>query len=145
MADYYGVNATKALDPTSANITAGGLLGGRVKCMIDTYEAAAVAAGSTIAMGKALPVGAVILGIDVSCDDLSDAGATIDIGDASDDDRYMSAVDVATAGHYDAILPDGMGYTIGTATDADDTQILVLVNTAAITGTLKVCVYYTTD
>ncbi|MFA5165581.1 MAG: hypothetical protein WC481_08490 [Candidatus Omnitrophota bacterium] len=149
MSDYLGVNATKAATPTSENILSPGLLGGKVRCMVDTYEAAAVAATKTIQMGQALPVGAKILGMKVAFDDLSAGGATIDIGDADDDDRYMSAVDVDTAAsNSDAILVDGLGYTIlgtGLISGGDDTKILILVNTAAITGTIKLVVFYTVE
>lgn len=149
MADYLGVNATKAASPTSENILKAGLLGGKVRCMVDTYEAAAVAAAKTIQMGQALPVGAKILGMKLAFDDLSGAGATIDVGDADDADRYMSAVDVATAaGNSDAILVDGLGYEIlgtGLISGGDDTKILLTVGVAAITGTVKLVTFYTVE
>lgn len=147
MADYYGANATKALNPISTNILDSGVLGGKVRCMIDTYEAVAVAAEKTIQMGQALPKGARILYMKVAYDDLTDGGATIDIGDADDADRYMNDINVGDPGNSDAILVDGLGYKIlGTGvTDqgGDDDKILITVNTAAITGTIALIVLYT--
>lgn len=149
MSDYYGVNATKAEDPSPSNILAPGLLGGKVRVNVDSYEAAAVAAGKTIQMGKALPVGATIVGMFLAFDDLSAAGATVHVGDADDADRYMASIDVATAAScVDAVLVDGLGYTIlgtGLIASGDDTKILLTVNVAAITGTIKLITLYTVE
>ena len=153
MADYYGVNATKAIDPTPSNITDPGLLGGKVKAQVDTYEAAAVAAGKTIQMGRALPVGATVVGMVLAFDDLSEAGATLDVGDADDADRYFAAVDVATAAavaQVEDMAIGGIGYTIlGEGliggSSADDTTILLTVGVAAITGTIKLITLYVTE
>ena len=143
MADYYGVNATKSLSPTADHILDPGVLGGKVRCMIDTYEAAGEAAAKTIQMGQTLPVGAKILGMTLAFDDLSAAGATISIGDAASSARYAAAIDVATAASYSvAILVDGLGYKI---TGTSDTEILLLIGVAAITGTVKLIVFYTVE
>ena len=143
MADYYGVNATKSLSPTADYILDPGVLGGKVRCMIDTYEAAGEAADKTIQMGQTLPAGARILGMTLAFDDLSAAGATISIGDAASSARYAAAIDVATAASYSvAILVDGLGYKI---TGTSDTEILLLIGVAAITGTVKLIVFYTVE
>lgn len=149
MADYYGVQATKTLTPTGANIVASGLLGGRVRVMVDTYEAAAEAAGSTIQMGQALPVGATVLGVWLAFDALG--GATIAVGDADDADRYLTATSVASAGCVGTVEDDnvdGIAYTIlgtGTVASGDDTKILLTTATDAITGTVKLIVFYVVD
>lgn len=151
MADYYGVNATKALTPTGANILDPGLLGGRVRVMLDEYEFSSTAATKTVAVGQKLPVGARVIGIDLAFDDLTDGGGTIDIGNAEDDDLFASAVDVGTAQGMtkQALLIGGANYEVlgadNTTGGRDDTQILLLVNTAALTGTLKIVIYYTCD
>ena len=150
MADYYGVQATKTLTPTGANIVAAGLLGGRVRCMIDTYEAAAEASGSTIQMGQALPVGAHVVGVILGHDALG--SATIAIGDADLATRYLDATSVSSAGlltnFTDGDNVDGLGYAVlgtGATASADDTKILLTVGSAAITGTLVLIVLYTVD
>lgn len=149
MADVYGVQATKTLTPTGANIVSSGLLGGRVRCMIDTYEAAAVGAGSTIQMGQALPVGATVISVMLAFDALG--SATIAVGDADDADRYLTAISVASAGCVGTVEDDnvdGIGYTIlgtGEVAGGDDTIILLTTASAAITGTVKLIVFYVVD
>lgn len=149
MADYYGVQATKTLTPTGANIVDPGLLGGRVRCMVDTYEAAAVAAGSTIQMGQALPKGARVLNVILAHDALG--AATVDVGDADNADRYIDGADVSSAGVVgsdEAALVDGLAYKVlgtGATASGDDKTILITTISAAITGTIKLIVYYTHD
>lgn len=143
MADYYGANATKSLTPTSGNILDPGVLGGKVRCMIDTYEAAAVGAGSTIQMGQSLPVGARIVGISLFFDALG--SATISVGDAASAARYIAATSVASAGAVDMAegdKVDGMAYEI---TGTNDTEILLTTASAAITGTVKLIVFYVVE
>lgn len=55
-----GVNYTKMIDPSSANILAPGTAHGRVRVMHDTYTMTAITTGSTIKMGK-LPQGAKVI------------------------------------------------------------------------------------
>ena len=149
MADYYGVQSTKTLTPTGANIVSPGLLGGRVRCMVDSYEAAAVGAGSTIQMGQALPVGAKVLNVILAFDALG--SATIDVGDADNVDRYVDGVDVSSAGVFgsvEAALIDGIAYEVlgtGATASGDDTTILLTTISASITGTIKLIVFYTVE
>lgn len=148
MADYYGINATLAKNPIGANITDPGLLGGNIRVMLDEYEFAGEAATKTVAVGKALPVGARVVGICAAWDDLTDGGGTMDIGDLDDDDRYASALAVGTAAAMTEIplLIAGANYEVlgeGAAQGYDDTQILCLINTAALTGTFKIAIFYT--
>lgn len=149
MAKYYGANATKALTPIASNILGPGLLGGNVRCMIDTYEAAAVAAGSTIDMGQKLPVGAKVVGVKMFFDALG--SATISVGDADSAARYLAATSVSSAGGVDmeeGDKVDGMAYEVlgtGATASLDDTQILLTTASAAITGTVKLVVFYTVE
>lgn len=139
MADVYGVNTTKVNAGTqNGNWVDQGLIKSSLKIMTDVYEAAALAAGQTIGIAN-LPAGAVVHGIIVENDALG--AATIDVGDSDNPDRYVDGLDVSAAGSAFGILPDGAQYVIGTNTG--DTEIIVTVLDAAITGTLKVSVLYT--
>jgi len=143
MANYYGVNKTKTLTPTGENIVSAGDLGGRVRVMYDSYEAAGEAAGSIIYMGQKLPVGARVLEVILAHDAVG--SATIKVGDIDDDDRYIAASSVSSAGILgmdEAALVDGLGYEV----DGDNDQDIILTTaSAAITGTLKLIVYYVVD
>lgn len=147
MATVYGVNHTKYRDPKPANIVDGGVLGGNVKVMQDTYEAAAVALGSTIKMGKPLPKGARVLAIQLVTDNLGN-NATLSVGDSDDIDRYYAATDHGAGAEKAAWCQviGGINYKIlGTGvTDnlTDDTQILITTGVAAITGTIQMNVFY---
>jgi len=149
MADYYGVSATKAITPIMDNRLDPGVFGGKVRCMLDSFEAAGEVATKTIQVGQALPIGSRVIAVLVAFDDLSGAGATIDIGDADNDDRYASAIDVATAASYSVgTLVDGFCYKVlgtGLTAGGDDTKILITINTAAITGTLKAAILYVAE
>lgn len=142
MATVYGTNYTKYQDPISTNITDPGELEGKVRVMTDTYEASALAAGSTIYMGKPLPVGARILDVVVGFDALG--SATIIVGDASDDNRYITSSSVSSAGIVDMAdlaAVDGMLYEITSATD----DIIITTASASITGTINIVIYYTCE
>ena len=106
-----------------------------------SYECAATAANTEINLFK-LPKGAKIHNFIVAHDDMG-TGITLDIGDAADGDRYVDGLAIATAaGSTAGILPDGCGYAIGTATEADDTVVIAKIIGGAATGTLKVVCEY---
>ena len=156
MATYYGAQKTKVnTGPTGANIVSPGLLGGRVRCMVDTYEAAALAAASVIEMGQELPVGATILEIILHTDNLQNS-TTIAVGDYEDADRYLDAVDCGSAEVTKMIGTttgniDGRAYTIDetytgkTVGSGTDRQITLTTGTGEATGTIKLIVLYTID
>ena len=140
MAQYKGVNATKAADATGDNIISPGKDKAVLKVMYDTYEASSVAINDTILMGTTLPDGAVIQAIRVICDDLG-TGVTLDVGDSNDDDRYDTAIDVASAASAtwcDNIA--GHGYVIGT--NSGDNQIMLTVEGGSATGTIQISIFY---
>lgn len=142
MATVYGVNYTKYLTPTSSNITDPGELEGKVRVMTDTYEASALASGSTIHIGKPLPVGARILDVILAFDALG--SATISVGDSSSTARYITATSVSSAGMVDMAegdKVDGLLYEI----TSDTVDIILTTASAAITGTVKVIVFYTQE
>jgi len=147
MSTYKGVNRTLADDPVGSNIMDSGLQGGKVRVILDTYEAAAIVAGSIIEVGTELPKGARVIEIVMTTDALG--AATIDIGDYEDADRYNNDVDVSVANTVTRIdLIDGRQYkvdetytgkTVGSGTDR---QITLTTASATITGTIKIEIYY---
>jgi len=150
MATVYGVNRTKANLPIGSDIIDQGVNKGNVCFMYDTYEASALALGSVIEMCDELPAGAVVTKIVVLSDNLG-GSATIDLGDALDDDRYASAVDIsgqAATYVYPELTAGGniaaFGYQVvkGATAALSSNQIQILVNTSAVTGTIKVGVEY---
>ena len=149
MATQYGINATLALTGGPVSMIPRAMQNGVVYGMFDMIETTADAAGEIYVMGGKLPKGAVVIGIFLSCDDLTADGATFDVGDAADDNRYIDNLDLTNArtGANVIIAPDsvttqttGMGYVIGTA-DTDD-QIIITTATGATNGTLAITVLY---
>ena len=140
MADANGVKYTKvATGPTPANNLVRAELGEKVRCLVDTYEASALGSGSTIAMGKDLKAGDRIVGGYLAFDALG-GSSTLSLGDANTADLYISATSSASAGNATTFNVDGIDYVIGT--NDDDETILVTTGGAAITGTLKMVLYY---
>lgn len=118
-----------------------GVANATVHSISTTYEASAAAANTVINLFK-LPKGVLVQNFLVSHDDLG-TGITLDIGDADDADRYVDGLSVSTsAGSTAGILPDGLNYIIGTATENDDTVVTAKILGGAATGTLKVVCYY---
>ncbi len=123
-----------------------GLFDGRVKCLVDTYEAATLANPSTITMSNKLTKGAIVLAVLLVHDALG-GSVTLDVGDAESTVRYLSAVDVSSLGSTISDLADGVAYeTDETDTSNLDTQVLVTVGgSGTATGTIKLIVLYTND
>ena len=150
MATVYGVNKTKYNNAIGENLVNSGVNKGQICYMYDTYEASALAAASVIEVCDLIPKGAVVTKITVLTDDLG-GSATIDIGDTLDDDRYGAAVDISGAAAtyvYPELAAGGSianyGYAIvdtGTSSTSSN-QLQILVNTSAVTGTIKVGVEY---
>ena len=156
MATFYGTNSTIANAITPATILSPGLQGGNVRCMIDTYTvpdpATALVTGSLIHMGYTLPAGAKILFMRLHTTALG-AGVTLNVGDAEDDNRYISAVDCSgaiTVFGPEAAEIDGSSYELDASdSTALDTQIIVDVHNATTTLTadaeIILQVFYTVE
>ena len=142
MAAVKGVNFTKSETPTSENIVAPGVLGGRVRVHQDTYEAAALADPSTIQVGKQLQAGAKIIDVQVFFDALG-AGTQIDVGDADDSNRYITTTATTSAGSVSLNAITGHLYEIGTNTDDD--IIVITSSGGAATGTIQIVITYAED
>lgn len=141
MAAVKGVNATKYdAGAQGDNAISQGLVNADVEIWTDTYEASALAAGSTIDFAE-LPANAKVQKIEMFTDALG-ASSTIDIGDADDTDRYSaSPFDTSSAGKFESDTADGTGYVIGTS--SNDSRLQLLTAGASITGTIKTVVYFT--
>ena len=147
MATVYGVNRTKAMDPSSDNLLSKGLIRGNVKVMLDTYECSATAAGTIIEVGHTLPKGAKVIAINLSTDDLGN-NTTLIVGDYEDDNRYYAATDHGAGSAKDVWcdLVDGKAYEVD-ETDSDNLDNQIIITTAAgeATGTIKIAIFYTED
>lgn len=143
MATVKGDNRTKHDDPTSTNIVDQGVSKADLQVIYDTYEASALPINDIIQVGDNLPTGARIYDIKVMFDDLG-TSVTMDVGDSADDDRYATAIDVATAAGGFSLVEDGniagFGYEVGTA--SGDDQITLTIEGGAATGTISVAIQY---
>ena len=146
MSTVYGVNKTKSLTPHGSNVLERGIFGGNVHVMIDQYECAALAAGSTIHVGQTLPAGARILEVIISSDNLAN-NTTLAVGDAEDTDRYITAIDhgaAAVTTRLNAV--NGLGYVVDMTTAATpDNQILITTAAGEATGTINIVIIYAND
>lgn len=141
MSAVLGVNATKIAAMSPSNTLDEGQSAGKVRVMFDQYECAALAAASTITIGKTLPAGARIVEIVLSSDNLAN-NTTLAVGDSDTAARYISATDHGAAATTTRLnVADGLNYKIGTA-DGDD-QILITTAAGAATGTINIAVLYT--
>lgn len=106
-------------------------------CEVSTYECDSTASGVVIQMCK-VAAGATLLDLHVVFDDLG-TSVTIDVGDGDDPNRYISALDVATAA--------GVGrLSAGTAfphTYAAEDTIDITIGGAAATGTITLVARFT--
>lgn len=142
MATVNGTNYAKTADPTSSNILDRGVVGGKIKVMHDTYEAASLATGTTIKIGKDLQDGVRILDVWIIADALG-SGVTLAAGDSDTAARYISATAANTGNlRIDLDTIAGFNYEIG-SNDGDNTILVTLAGTASGTGTIKVGVLYT--
>ena len=122
MAKYAdGTNYGKQADPTADNIVDQGVLGGKVRVMLDTYTfgATSLISQDYVVVGGKLPAGSQVVSISLTggaCQ--STASSTVIIGDEGDDNRYLtnsglSASNVLVAPN----VATGMYYTITGTTD----------------------------
>lgn len=146
MSEVKGVNRTKMDTATPADRLTPGEFDGRVKVMIDSYEAAALANGSSIDVGGILPTGAKVLEIVLTCDALG-SSVTLAVGDDEDTSRYITATAMNTANKVTRINAiDGRSYPVDlTDTSNPDNQVVITVGGAAATGSIKIEIYFTND
>ena len=88
MSSVKGTNIT-AMDATPSTKVKSAQVHGRMRVAFDTYEASSLVAGSDITVAR-LPKGATVYDVVIIHDALG-ASSTLKVGDASDDDRYITA------------------------------------------------------
>jgi hypothetical protein len=117
-----------------------GVADASLHCAVATYEASSTAANTVINLFK-LPKDVVIQNLVVAFDALG-SGTSLDVGDVGDVDRYVDGVTTTSAGSAVGVLPNGLGYVIGTDAEHDDTVVTAKVLGGSATGTIKVACYY---
>jgi hypothetical protein len=148
MATYKGVNRTKADTPRSSdsNIMDPGVQNGKLRTMMDTYEASGIAAGSIIEMGMKIPKGARVVEVKLMTDALG-SGVELEVGDYEDPNRYITATGCNSANQVTRLNAiDGDQYKIDETTEGDtstDRYIIVTTSGGEATGTIKIEVTYT--
>lgn len=142
MAAVYGVNYTKTTN-TPRDMIDAREWHGRLRVQYDSYEAAALASGSTIAVAK-LPAGTHVVGWMLQTDALG-SGVTLALGDSGDADRLMAATSFASATTKSSFAN---GFPIATGpgfiTTAETTINLTTAGASA-TGTIYSWIFYTVD
>jgi hypothetical protein len=117
-----------------------------LKVMHDTYEASALASGSLIEIGTKLPLNAYVYETILAYDALG-SSTSIKLGDAEDDDRYISNTATTSAGVTRTNKIEGVAYkideTAGTDAGNTDRQILgKVVDSGAMTGSITCVVMF---
>ena len=140
--NYTNITATPIVKSDSE------VAGGKVRVSYDSYEAASLASGSDITIGR-VPANATIIDVVLKCDALG-ASSTLKVGDADDDDRYLAAVGTwNAAGQTQSMLGGstaantamtGLGYRTTAETD-----IVITTGGASITGSIHCWVMYTVE
>src|SRR3990167_2663626 len=142
MATYKGAIKTIADAVTQSHVNPPGAgEGSIIHVTQDTYEAVAIAQDSLIEIGSKLPLNAYVYETILSYDALG-ASSSLALGDAEDDDRYVTNTVTTSAGVTRTNAISGINYlideTAGTDAANTDRQILAkVVDTGAITGTVK--------
>ena len=159
MADFYGVNFTKFDQNVPKEQVNVAEHSGRMRVQYDSYEASAVAAAKTIAVAR-LPKGSRVWQVIVVADAGGSSTTTLSVGDSTTADRFVSALKMNAANKVSAMFPkavdthnsvDLAGGMSGSGIDSfgheytSETDIIITVGTAAFTGTIKCCIWYTVD
>ena len=139
-----GTNRTIIDAITPSTILSPGLAGGVVRCMVDTYTGTAAEAGATLTVkvGGTLPTGAHVLGVTFQA---NANGITVDVGDAEDTDRYISAAAEKTVSYCDNVL-GAIPYEVDmTTASTPDNQILLTLSGACAAAQQGIVIFYTID
>ena len=147
MATVKGVNRTLADTPEGSNIMEPGVQAGKLRVIQETYEAAAIAAGTIIEMGEYLPKGARIVEVALMADALG-GSVTLIVGDYEDNNRYIEESSTWNTNNQIQRLNaiGGRQYEVDETTagaTSTDRQIIITTGGAAATGTIKLEVTYT--
>jgi hypothetical protein len=146
MATVKGVLKTVADAATESHTNPAGSSQANLRVSQDTYEASALATASLIEIGTKLPKGAIVYETILGYDALG-SSTSLSLGDAEDDNRYITNTATTSAGVTRTNAISGMNYTIdetaGTDAGNTDRQILVtVVDSGALTGTIQATVFW---
>lgn len=139
MAVKYGVNRTneRSTPPVQSVIN---MNTGSLRIIYEEYDASAsganLTAGDTVEIGVKIPLGFKVVG-GKAYFGAGATGGTVKIGDAQDDDRYLTATSCAAAGDADFDAIDGIGYEPTGAETNDDQQIVATFAVAAFAAKFK--------
>jgi len=139
-----GTNKTIIDSITPSTVLDPGCAGGIVRCMLDDYTGTTAEAGATLTvkMGDILPTNARVVGVTIDC---PATGITIDVGDAEDTDRYISAAAASTVSYCDNVLA-AINYKVDMTTAATpDNQVLLTLSAACAAVKVQLAVFYTID
>ena len=146
MATVKGVNRTLADTPEGSNIMDSGVQKGKLRTMMDTYEAAAIASGTIIEVGEYLPKGARVVEVALMADALG-SGVTLIVGDYEDTNRYIEESSTWNSNNQvqrlNAIA--GRQYEVDETTEgatSTDRQVIITTGGASATGTIKIEITY---
>ena len=158
MATVYGVNFTKFDQNVPKEQVNVAEHGARLRIQYDTYEASSLSAADVVKMAR-MPKGSRVWQVILVTDDLSGSG-TLQVGDSSDPNRFItesicgdankvhymhpkahaSDANVTLLGGVSGTGIDGFGYAYTAETD-----IIITVATAAVTGTINLAIFYSID
>lgn len=123
-----------------ASFLRGGAWGGKVRVMIDNYEAVSLVADSTVTVAI-IPAYSYLLGMTNICADALGSGCTLSLGISGTAAKFLAAVAFNTAKQRKFIDVDaGLHYS-----PTVDTAIIILTETAVANGTIKTEVYYSIE
>lgn len=139
-----GVNKTLIDAMSPSNVLSPGLAGGVVRCMIDWYTGTTAEAGAslTVEMGDELPVGARVVGVTIQC---PATGITINVGDAEDTARYISAAVASQVSYCDNVTA-AIPYKVDMTTAATpDNQVLMTLSAACAAVIVALVIFYVVE
>jgi len=141
MAIVYGVNRTKILDPKGNNILDPGLVSGRVRCITDSYVAAALTRGY-IYIGPTLPVGAIIT--EITMTDAVTSSNHLTVGTSQNPALFIAIYNTSrNAASVGPQTAAGANYVVTGSSD----NCIVIENSGNVlmTGTIKATIKYIVD
>lgn len=147
MTTYKGAIKTIADSNTTTHTNAAGAgEGAIVHVTQDTYEATTLVTGSLVQIGSMLPLNAYVYETILGYDALG-SNTSLSLGDAEDDDNYITNTATTSAGVVRLNVVDGMNYVVDETSGTDaantDRQILVkVVDSGSATGTIKATIFW---
>ena len=147
MTTYKGAVKTIADSVSTDHTVASGKGEGSIlHVQFDSYEAATLVQGSLIEIGSKLPLGSYVFETKMAYDALG-AATSLSLGDAEDDDRYITNTVTTSAGVTRGNTVDGFGYYIdetnGTDAANTDRQVLAkVVDSGSMSGTIKAAIFW---